>query len=83
MGRSGGIGKQTISHAQELGPLGENGVMESYRKLEADRDEWKRKYEENEKQLRLLQDEIKDMKQHIANYCVQPYKSEGAEEMKQ
>jgi len=70
--------KPTISGNQELGPLGiENGqMMESYRKLRDDRDEWKRKHDEGVKTLEMLDEEVKRLKAHVANYCSQPYQSE-------
>mmetsp|Transcript_1710 Transcript_1710/g.2131 ORF Transcript_1710/g.2131 Transcript_1710/m.2131 type:complete len:383 (-) Transcript_1710:152-1300(-) len=73
-GSRGGIGQSSISHRQELGALGENGqMMESYNKLKADHDEWKRKFDEGQKQMSKLDQEIKDLKAHIANYCSEPY----------
>mmetsp|Transcript_35548 Transcript_35548/g.65851 ORF Transcript_35548/g.65851 Transcript_35548/m.65851 type:complete len:388 (-) Transcript_35548:151-1314(-) len=72
--------KPTISGNQELGPLGvENGQMiESYRKLRSDRDEWKRKHDEGAKTLEMMEEEVKRLKAHVANFCSQPYQSDQA-----
>merc|ERR1712146_373114 len=65
--RPGPSMKPTISGNQELGPLGvENGqMMESYRKLRDDRDEWKRKYEEGSKTLDMMDEEVKRLREHL------------------
>lgn len=72
-----GIGLQSINAKQELGNLGgreyREHLVEQYRKVETDREKWKRKSEDLSKQIARLDQERKELRKHISAFCSQPY----------
>mmetsp|Transcript_13612 Transcript_13612/g.33317 ORF Transcript_13612/g.33317 Transcript_13612/m.33317 type:complete len:387 (-) Transcript_13612:577-1737(-) len=74
----GGIGQNRISHRQELGRSNGQAMMESYRKLQAERDDYKRRFDQQGEEIDLLETEVKRLRKHIESFCTQPYPISGA-----